>query len=665
LFRRALKHAALAAALLVPTIAAVGVQAPAAHAATQQLTYNGWNEGDTYVAINHHDTATGCNKSWTDYYSFTATPYGAANPNWDPSSEASSVNFHFAPGEHLTAYFDALINTPSGCTANQATEMYAKIMQPQGYPSPYSGGNDPGYVTDNNWDQTFTGCVAGTKCEYTHDMWLDPATFSGTQTSPLKGMYEMYFNLEAGGDEAGLDSVGDCYPGPCSTSTDTVTGVFSNGIFETGYNASMVDTSSTRISQDVTAAGKGMAYDRVYGGWGLPNSAESGRVANDSLTQSVFWSVNFSVDSPLPSGFVVESGKSVLRSIADGYDDTLSNGTGLIAQIDQLATDAEQTGLTAGFTLWHEPAGGGGSGSRAIGHVGAYGSVGSSQDLRDAYQHLYNLVYGLNGHSTAEGQGWVKVVYIETNWAMNKNGTRGSTGCPEDVGQTGVAGGGDPNRPCDSAYDTLGVDMYNYYQMAHWSGTTVCPASGTACDAWRDAGYSSFLGSTTDSASTLAVAAKHQKHIVITELGSHPGCPGGRNGAPSGDKEDANCPSSGTLTTRDTWFQNFYNTLTGTSAQSVQWQHWIIGFMYYNEIHNHDMEVINRTATTYNAETSAVCTARSWTATSPCWTGNYGASSTQDLEDYAGWGYFSGVNTSATHADWFVDQTTATAPLVF
>jgi hypothetical protein len=311
--------------------------------------------------------------------------------------------------------------------------------------------------------------------------------------------------------------------------------------------------------------------------------------------------------------YTIERILSRMRTIARGDADSGTNG--LIAQIQSLASTASTYSVPIAIALMHEPS----VAPSKIDNCQYLDCNGSSQDFKDMYHHLFYIVHKAGSDQSGYGNHWLRVIYIEVDSAINSES--------------------DPNRPADADYDLLGPDVYNFYRFK------------SASTGWKYASDSGKLG-TNASGNILEVAVAHNKHILLAEVGTHPGCPGGYTTSGSPTLEDAQCGSTDTSPTKNQYFQNLAQYLTlDTQADHALIQQWVEGFIYFHQ-HDyaaHDWQFTNRQDTTTNKESSTGCPP-SWTKL--CWNGDYDSTDS----DAKGWGQFVTNNSTYNNnrASWFV-----------
>jgi len=625
LLRHALKHAALAAALLIPTLAVVAV-APPAFASGSADVFAGDQLGMTSIKMVHDETGDpDCGQAWTSYYAATVTssPFDA-----QAAFATSNTNTHYGPNSSQTVTFAWKGRLTSGCPYSQATTATLSFNGLDGIP----------------YTQVTTSTI--------------PATASGSLSVTLSlpnGAGQYYLGMVLNGNNEDFASTeATCCTEPLHSAADSETAYWSPGFVSAGYMVSLHDDRGTSVcptlypggpattigcfDTDEYLLGKSLSMDRIYKStWGaVPSSVTTDASHSVGVAYSEKWATS-------DSNFVAESSSTHLfQSVADGWDDTTGvHGVtnGLISQIQSLESIASTHQVPITFTLFHEPHEFKSSGSGVDVSSSEFtptktctgtGSAcfGTAAEYRAMYHHLESLVnqYGKDSY----GRPWVKVMYIETDFNMSAQ-TSGVYLCPT---QPGV-GCADATRPANVDYDVLGPDLYNFY--------TFNAAS------WKEATDSTKLN-TSGSAGLITLADNEQKHILVAEMGTHPGCPGGWNSQNNlGGAEDAKCSSGVTTETKNGWFQTLASGLTGTSTNAALIQKWFVGFIYFHlDGPSHDWQFVNR-ASTLNKETACPAT---WGSTS-CWNGDIDTTGDHDSN---GWGAAFVNNSSANnnHASWFV-----------
>jgi hypothetical protein len=126
--------------------------------------------------------------------------------------------------------------------------------------------------------------------------------------------------------------------------------------------------------------------------------------------------------------------------------------------------------------------------------------------------------------------------------------------------------GTDNYRLDDNIVDLWTPDPYNYF--CYFGNSTSCDASGD----WK-----SFQQAVSTSTDIMTLAKTHKKQMLFAEVGSHPGCPNGTSDP--GCSLVKNPPPTGGIGagTRGSWFTAMASYLK-TNADAKQW---ILGFTYY------------------------------------------------------------------------------------
>jgi hypothetical protein len=243
---------------------------------------------------------------------------------------------------------------------------------------------------------------------------------------------------------------------------------------------------------------------------------------------------------------------------------------------------------------------------------------------------MYAHVHSLLGTGDANYP-WIRLAYIEL--------------------ATNMMPGPDSYRPANSNYDLLGPDTYNYFR---WKAG--CTGGGSGCTNstgnWHNPTDSTLLGNST--AGVIKLAISEQKHIMIPELGTHPGCPGGGTGNTDGSY--GHCLGTDTGTSKDAWFRD----LAGALTSNPDYEQWVDGWAYYN---SSPTDPVSNPAATYD-----------WQFTNPSNTRNNdlscpipsGSNNCWDGDNNTATGYHDSfvVDSSYNHSDssWFVGTSGAAAP---
>ena len=474
------------------------------------------------------------------------------------------------------------------------------------------------------------------------------------------------WGIGGGGDSTGTPLAGQWYVGislsdsvvcPCApesgASTEgglpagsNVTSSYTKGMFSTGLMSGFADAQGASAYTAINGSsgvGKGMSLNRIFDtSWDLPGTVGSGSDVDTAAAagRGITWSIH-----PTGTHFVSCSGDTPWGSVAAGCDDT---GTyGLTSILGQLEAIGEHYHVPVQLAIDHEPHNNTSDwGTSGVGSCVAKSTCdGSSTEYRNMYHDVHNLL-GAGDQNYPH----VQLIYIavDTNMSKNKVENGGGT-CP---GGT-VAGCGDIDRPADADYDLLGADVYNYFKWCTTGGGTCTDSTGSWDDIASTGGGSARvntvakMGTVASGKGDIAVAAVHKKHILMTELGTHPGCPGGGTTESGGvlDGNVGHCATGDPTATKDQWFENFASTLASDSG----YQTWFEGFEYFNNNHSissgtvFDWQFVDRTGNSNNSESGCPSGV-------PCWTGLTGYKNlTVSGSTASGWFLNdAGVNTGGT-----------------
>jgi len=630
LFRRALKHAALAAALLLPTLAGVVIQAPAAHASGTASAYptgSGQEPGEASLVETHSSSTCGTG-AYTRYYTVSADPEALDGH----STRNGGIDYHSMPGKAVG--FDLTWNTVgTDCPADDAYDTNVTLYHWNG--SSFDNISTCEEVGTTNG--TASGSDLGNELDnYCLDGFYNEWGIGGggdSSGTPLAGQWYVGISL--------ADSVGTSAP-ESGASTEgglpagsNVTSSYTKGMFSTGYMSGFGDARGYSAYNAIdSAVGKDMSLVRIFGGnWSKPGTVgDNGDIdKNAAAHRGIIWSIN-----PTGSNFTVDGTDSRWKTVADG---DMDSGTfGLTTILSQLDAFGAHYNVPILFAIRHEPH------AKASDWASCGTSCeGTSTEYKNMYAHLRSLM-GAGDVNYPH----VKLIYIAVDTNMNANKIHNtSTSC-------GDSGCGDSLRPADTDYDVLGPDLYNYFK---WVSGCSDPLGGTTCTstsgAWlmptSDGTGSSRVNTTakiglTTTKGDIVVAKDHNKHIIFPELGTHPGCPGSGTDDTSGNV--GHCATGDPSYQKDAWFRDLATGLTS----NADYEKWIEGWAYFNNNHStssgtiYDWQFVDRSGNSNNSESACPSGV-------PCWTGLTGY---QDLV----------VNSDTynnSHPDWVVGSSAAAA----
>jgi hypothetical protein len=557
------------AAVLLAPTLASVAAAPPAHASPPGNTDNGKRIGQSTLAISHDESADPDCAQTWTSYYEATLDYGVANPA--AQSMAGSNGNHFAPGASVDLHLSWSLPNYGLCANSFATSAVVSVKDMNGF-------------VQASWTETQQ--MRGSATDYV------------TLTMPLyAGNYYLGISL-VGGNENGASTEGGCCTGLHSPN-DNLINAYAKGLVSFGYMAGMYDqpagtNTTTRFDTDEGLLLKSTSLTRVFKAtWNLP-----------PVTVSNYASANvgviFDISSPkntVDPNIAQDPSVSKWGTLATTHMDHHTVGgvdVGLVAIVTSLYNTAKNNNVPIYFGLWHEPNG------QWYDNCQSAGCNGNYADYKNMYHHLESVVQSVAG----VGSPYLRTIYIEVDSQAKLTN--------------------DPFRPADADYDVMGADLYNYYQFQ-------CNPS---CTGWKYASDANKLGvASTTGTGILAQAVIHNKHLILPEMGTHPGCPGGYNGVTPPSVEDANCGSITTGYSKDLYFQDLATLLTDTTRSDAWYiQSLFIGFAYYNFVTTkHDWEFVNREHPTVNNESQCQIPLA---LNKTCWNGT---ANTGD-HDAAGWG---------------------------
>jgi hypothetical protein len=566
------------------------------------------------------------NPDWDDDYAVTADAL------FDPTTDLGTPDYHFGPRTSITLHFawDQTGAQYGSCPGYEADTAVVTLRH-------FNNGAAGTQVGTTTWTVDMSGAIGGTG-DVTKTMYFDgdPFALSGHPITPdAVGQFYVGISLTHGGDEVGANTEGGT---PAGNANDTPENFYTQGLFSTGFMSGFADADGASSYGTInTAVGKNMSLERLFvDHWDLPGTVGSGSAVDTAAAagRGVVWSIK-----PSGTNFVTCSAgtgtSTPWESVAAGCNDTGTYGlTNILSQLDALGANYHVPMI---FAIEHEPHNN--TSDWGSGGVGSCVAKSTCDGSSSEYRAMYNDVHNLLGPAD-EFYPHVQLIYIAVDTNMSQNKVKATNGTC--TGGT-VAGCGDIDRPADTDYDLLGADVYNYFKWVAGG-----PASGTSTSgSWNDiastgSGSSRVniiakMGTVASGKGDMAVAAVHQKHILMTELGTHPGCPGSGTGTTDGDV--GHCATGDPTATKDQWFQNFASTL----ASDTGYQTWFEGFAYFNNNHHnsptgalYDWQFVDRTGNPNNSESACPSGV-------PCWTGLTG---------------YKSMVVSGTDANWWLNGTT-------
>jgi hypothetical protein len=566
LFRRALKHAALTAALFLPTVAGIVTASPA-----QATTYStsGPYKNDAYV--------------WAEYQTNDPTYYADMQAVVSLASTASAFNWD-SDGNTINNYANGAIQASGGSTTIYLSEftypdnsVNASCTGSQGDPVNFRiqvrNATTHAQIGSSSWTPSYSE-ACNTFYTQQRPLYLnsDPLG-NGTGTPLAAGTYELYLAVEGGtADLTGLTSEGGHGSASSNYFENTAIGTFTVvsgamlGLIDNRSSDGSATTNEGVLTDDANgiSTNKSYAVSRIYDqSWQLPSAEVQHQIQAGKL---VMWS------EKAPTSVVTDTqgGNHNVPQWSNINASTDGGTSGLYAQLEALYGWADGLNGHASQVVYvaveHEPHGNAsdwGSGSCATtsnGTGGTYnGCHGTAAQFVAAFQHVRNALNYLefNGYPGISKR--VLLAYC----AVQSNAVKKVTG--------GVIGSGDTLYPGTDAVDFLAHDVYNWY---HYS-TSGDGTNFNTTTPWKDP--ATLFGDANTGIVTLA--RQQGKLLLMGELGSHPGCPGGGvNDQGCTGTETSGGTGNAKIQSRDDWFQKVADWIRTSDTQ-----HTIIGWGYYHD----------------------------------------------------------------------------------
>jgi hypothetical protein len=557
LLKRALKHAALAAALLIPTLAGVALAPPAAQAATM-------SSGAPWRGLTKFVTHTTHSTDWQDWYfgiwTTTSSTTCGSNPVADLYAKSGDqTTFVGAPGS--TMYLCWALDSQASTSIYDWTSASLQFADLKG----------------STFGTTFTlnnvNLTPGFSSSVPFAVQLDNDPLDNSAGTARTGTFEPVLSLTLGTtttDSRGNGSLGGSFPISVST--------YAQGYLD-GSNGIMGGLASasgdrTLFLSNQTTAGKNFPVTRIFDTAfeaPCPHTGSSCGQGNVRTYMDDGKLVVYSAKPPTATG-ICPSGSNCTQwgTVANGGADTVL--TAILSDLNTWSQDAGASGQAI-FVFSHEP-------KKHASDVNgctpyAVDCFGTSQDYRAAQTHIHNLI-------VSGGYTHVKLSYAEVDSNATKKATVGASTGPIGSGDLLYAGNDYTNAtirptvlPCSLAgatvvgcvssnIDLLGHDVYNYFLYV---------AGGTAgtydtTPTWRTMSYKLFDASQ----GMITLAKQWNKPILFSEFGTHPGCL-------TGDTGEGCSISGASAETRDGWFINGERAV----EQSTDALKYLLGFSYYHK----------------------------------------------------------------------------------
>jgi hypothetical protein len=372
-----------------------------------------------------------------------------------------------------------------------------------------------------------------------------------TDDAPYYGVMEVYGRLNAAGAATGADTRGAAPLEPGDQPGRYARGHLVSGGVMVGWHEDGDDP--VMLAGHEAILGEPFGLVRSYSSrWKTPSTR-----VRDWLAQGKFvlWSVKPPDDL---------EGHDDWTPVADGTQDAM-----IRQQVSLLQSWAEAGGTQAGYIFNHEPH----DDADVLGQVddceqvgdGDYPCSGTPAEFIDSYERIRAIIDEL-------GADRVKLAYTATL-------SRASATAP---GST-ILGSGDPmtrgegGESVISYVDLIAHDSYNWY----------CYRSD--CD-WDFPDESSGWGR------AVRLAEIQGRQLIMAETASHPGCDAT---APPGSGCENEDPAGLPSPTRDDWLMRI-----GTWLESdARARRWIVGFVYYHSLHEHDWRFVDQTGLSASGRT--------------------------------------------------------------
>lgn len=612
MIKRTVKRAALAAALLLPTLATVAA-APPAHATGSDLgTFKGlayahaqWADGSHMDATLSVDTVNPATVTPGDQSSWAYSPGASLTLRVAWATTGSPAGGHYiSPYDQLILGYQAANGQSPGGLAQHTSLVHTITAGEQAAglatvavnmdSSPFNGlTTDPGLLGNVNFTFDLRRSGADASCTDAHcsmELMDNLGYITNLANAPSSGSFARSIFDGQGGilgqsnntlttNDAAI--AGSSFQDGVANGTTTYSSATANftasdvgkAITGTGIPASTTISSRTDASHVVlnhsVPSGTGLYFNvsgrgtfefqavRVFhSDFTGPTTAENNLMSVDHrmLIYSFKPPTNASCSSGLPRW------SEIYDANCDGVDD-FTNDAATTAIIHSLQ-DAATTGNTqAILTFGHEP-----HDEDDANYNGTNSSKCVTPGSPNPPVPPHATIQWCVGTPTQYKAAYDRLRYLIDNTCGAFNDSPcdrillSYTAVPSNM--TGT----DNFRPDDSVVDLWTPDPYNYF--CYFGNSTSCDSSSD----WK-----SFQQAVSTSTDILSLAKTHKKQMLFAEVGSHPGCPNGPSdpGCTSG-----NAVVSGTgigAGTRGSWFTAMASWLKSNPDA----KQWIIGFTYY------------------------------------------------------------------------------------
>lgn len=554
--------------MLLPTLTGVVVNAPVA-SADPPPEQDWWNRFDG-LGLTKLDTRIDITGDYWKTFAIvhpqqhSTCNYGSnlANQAETAAHLGGTVQTMYAPGS--TGNFCIEVNEGWAGSTSLSADTYSsvtfRIADDHGNLLPGS------YVMNNpgGWHQQQSASIS---------VQMDAEPFDGAADAALApGWYEMYLELT---------TQYECTPSACSSRGDGNTYKSGMGYFYVGqgylWGAHPDGNSTSELTQEQASGGlnKNMSLVRDYKStWDTP-SARVNTWAGEG--KSVVWSAK----PPAWSG-------------SDSPWKRAKNDTTMIrSQIQSLQNSAKQTGGPAVmfYAVSHEPHDDandttqgwnngasnrkcGSTTSPSVGDASHDPCLGTAAEFKALY-HEMRMQQQSSCNSTGGTTGTlgfrcdkVLIAYI----GVTSNITPGAN-----------VGDNDTMRPASDDFDIIGGDVFNWGCFRKSAGTCTDASHGGNHE-WKT--FEQLIDDPSSSANNelLDLAVYLDKPVIITEMGSHPGCNG------TGDTA-FNCNGANTQFFRSVWFAQM-NTYLELDREANKY---ILGWSYFHEFQSHDWRFVDTT----------------------------------------------------------------------
>ena len=557
MLRRALKHATLAVVMLIPTIAGVVAQAPAAHATTTPISGSPFR-GGAQVNASYGDTTISM-AAWT-------IPTGTYTCNTsDAYTAADRTNWLYVPGTQVNLCLDWKSQATDGVEDFHWYLATLHIVDPTGTDHILADESNDGTDYGN-----FNSAVFGAGFFTTQQIY-------NSGGGAVVGSYRIYLTLLVDANKA-------CGAGDGTYATCDSTGGGSPASFAGGYvdasnglmagedpssNTTPAASDEAALETDGTYVGKNMPIVREFNASLSAPASKIGTLASHGRLVIYSWA---------PKNYTPTSGHSAWYDIANGTLDS-----SLTTWLTTLKNDATASGAPGDMlvTISHEPHDNatdwpteGTNNNCTVNTTTCFGSV---REFRAMLTHLHDLIHTLGFDSV------LKTIYIATDNNAVTHGNDG-TGTGDYIGGGDTMYPGNTHRTCHltgstpdclaSNVDYVGYDLYNYYQ--YWAGHAPTYHNGT----WEPMKDKLLTDDSVHGEGVALVADRIGKQFFLPELGSHPGCINSDAEEGCQVSGQAHSTENGQPATRDDWFNNGVRAI----EQSTTVLKWMRGWSYYHKL---------------------------------------------------------------------------------